>query len=61
MDQFEKWLQDENLLHEASNSEIELMRKAWNGALTKIQDATEIHDTMGDIKGEVGYLKSEKT
>jgi len=37
----------------------EAARKAWNAALSEVEDGLEIHDTMGDIKWDVEYLKAE--
>lgn len=63
MDKFEEWLENNFQIekeHLNNTMAKKFMRKAWNGALEEVQEATQVHDTLGDIVGEVRYLKSEK-
>lgn len=34
-------------------------RDGWDAALEILEEATQIHDTMGDIKGKIQQLKTD--
>ncbi len=37
----------------------QLFEDGWNAALEVVEENLEFHDTMGDVKGDIEFLKTD--